>query len=1312
MRRKSAAHVPNDYELEAKLGALERSHTERTRLRREVRWRRQRSVLLVIAVFAVLFVLAAPSIVSHSPLAHSFLEQAGADAGWQIEAESVQMGWITPLRLTGVRLRGETAGTTIAVHECQTTVTLRDLWSGRPQEGRFGQVTLRGVEVAAEVDDQWSSIEADLAKLLSDETDEPSIAWAGAVTVQDLLVQMTDRPSGQTWTVSQSHGGVQWTAGETTSDFAGVLTQPGGGDGSIQGSWRCGNSDVDTAQSIDVQADSLPLSILALVQRRFPDSELPAQLTGDASGNMSVRIDPAGFPAVTLDQVQLRNLAAVHPQTRQRLWHNDLATLRGDLTWREGRVIARRLSAGTDFGELSMDGSFQDTLTIAGASTNPLSWLDQVDASAYVRLDLAQFQQAFPDALPLRPGTRLRNGRVELRIEPINETATRGGTPMRRRRLVVHSDVIEADTGGSSPSEQTSVRIAPIDLLAVVASDRARLVAEQFRLDSPFGSVEGQGELQRGAARWKLDFDKLSRQIRPLIRESAFEMEGAVAGQLQWDASLASGRPLPDGRTLGPWRLRGDAEASRLVLRLGDHPPLRQASLKVDVDVSGQLASAPFGSGQRPSLEELSSGQLTANGDGVRAEVVLAEAVDRLDATTELPLRVRCQGQLRSLIDILGPWVPASMRSTRGGFEVAARVDMTGDQRLQLNALDGQLTGLGLVIDQKRYTQELVKLHFDGRADWPTGDVVIRSLSVAGDAASAAAQGEWIGGVADVEVAWKAKLDRLQASGRPQMAETDAGRKLSANGPWRGDSVRPVNFTATDEPVDPQWKWEGDLEGRCVLTGDRATLLVETHATGEGVGWKERVNQTDLRSYQAVFGSDPRDMRSRSGNRSAPGETTRWVWFEPKLDIDGTIRCNLTQSRYQAEPIRLSSEWGATTLTGEAVWTQSLTNVRLKGRSRLNMAKVARRLSDLSGTPIVAEGQHDSPIEIQYARGVNDTSAFTIISSIGWETVDTAGMLFGPAEVPLRMTESVVTVQPSVVPVLGPSRLTPRMIGPMVAPLGYGDASTASGPSAGPNGRDRGEIRLAGKVHYRPAVWIELEPGEIARHVRVTPDMTDQWLKYLAPIAADAARIEGTFSAELQEAVVSIDDPRQTRMQGRLDIQEVRMNAGPLADQMIASARQLQALAAIGRPVQPPRSGRTLVTLPAQMVEFQVSDGVVRHRALRMEVDRAQVVTSGEVALDGRLNLTAQVPLDAAWLGADLRGLAGQKLTLPIDGTLSRPSLDSAGVRRVVADLGTRAAEEAAGNFLQQQLGRGQQQLEDSLNKGIERLGIEKLFGR
>ena len=81
-------------------------------------------------------------------------------------------------------------------------------------------------------------------------------------------------------------------------------------------------------------------------------------------------------------------------------------------------------------------------------------------------------------------------------------------------------------------------------------------------------------------------------------------------------------------------------------------------------------------------------------------------------------------------------------------------------------------------------------------------------------------------------------------------------------------------------------------------------------------------------------------------------------------------------------------------------------------------------------------------------------------------------------------------------------------------------------------------------------------------------------------------------------------------------------------------------------------------------------------------------------------NITRKIGLS---LGADIcwpicfeELLKKLDLNLPIDGTLSQPSLDSSGVRQVVAELGTQAVQQTAENYLQKQLGKG----------------IDKLFGR
>jgi hypothetical protein len=156
------------------------------------------------------------------------------------------------------------------------------------------------------------------------------------------------------------------------------------------------------------------------------------------------------------------------------------------------------------------------------------------------------------------------------------------------------------------------------------------------------------------------------------------------------------------------------------------------------------------------------------------------------------------------------------------------------------------------------------------------------------------------------------------------------------------------------------------------------------------------------------------------------------------------------------------------------------------------------------------------------------------------------------------------------------------------------------------------------------------------------------------------------------------------------------MTAGPLANKILSGVNSLRSLiqTVSTQPSQP--MDQTLISMPAQTVGFAVDHGIVSHDRLFFEVDRAQVVTSGRVAFDGRLDIVAQVPLDARWLGSDLQQLAGQTVTLPITGTLSRPSLDSSGVRQVATQLGVQAAQSTAENYLQKQLNRG----------------FDKIFGR
>ncbi len=710
--------------------------------------------------------------------------------------------------------------------------------------------------------------------------------------------------------------------------------------------------------------------------------------------------------------------------------------------------------------------------------------------------------------------------------------------------------------------------------------------------------------------------------LRPIIQISETTMAGAARGKIEWNASADN-----------VWRLSGSGNASNLLITLPSGQSLKRPSMRGEIEAVGRWG------GQ--SLEELTRAEVTLASSGLDLQAELVQPVRRPSATVPMPIRVRGNGRLETLAEAVGPWLPPDLHSFAGGFVLNANADVS-TQKSQLTNLAIELTEPRIAHQERYFSQPSIKIHFDGDYQWPSHDLQARSFTVLGDAFSVAAKGEANADQVDLHIKWRAKLERIQGSVRKRIAA-------------RPTTVQQVSYQTGSSLQSEDWLVRGDCEGAFILTTRDRLLDVDVKATATDIAVIQPPQASD--AFQTV-GPMPRpSVASRSTQTSG----SRVVWSEPNLKLDGLIRYDDSTGQVLANAMQVAGDWFATTLSGSVIWNESAGDIQLHGPARLKMNEVANRLSSLAGMQIHAEGIHESPLDIRARRQPDGHVALAVRSQVGWEAGEVAGVAFGPASIPVLLSETSVNISPAKIPV------------------------------------GQGHLNLAGQVHYRPgSPWMRLDRGVVAESVRLTPEMTDRWLKYLAPLAADTARIDGTIGAEIDDAVIVFDQPEQSRVTGRLHVGGVQMAAGPLANQILGGVDQLKSLArAVStQPSQP--TNRTLITMPPQTVDFAVDHGVVSHERLFFEVDRAQVVTSGRVSFDGRLDMIAQVPLDARWLGSDLQGLAGQPVTLPIDGTLSRPSLDSSGVRQVVSQLAVEAAQSTAENYLQQQLNRG----------------IDRIFGR
>ncbi|MGI9470343.1 MAG: hypothetical protein ACR2NZ_02345 [Rubripirellula sp.] len=1192
----------------------ERSQRHQTHRRREDRSKRRNAFLLGGVGLLLAFALGAPSLVSHSSIGRSLLVKNLSQHGLEADVESVRIGWVTPLRVTGLKINGA-SGSQLAVSELDLDLTAADLIG---LSSDLGQINLRGVAVACTISEGKCDLEQDFQSLLAPSSDESSTT--ASVKLQDISVAVEDAATGDVWQLTQSSAEIAIAPTQTNAIFAGVLSEPSGDGGSMQGSidivQATGSSEPPTTQwNLDITCESLPLSVISLVRQRFPDvtTSIPRKVHGDATGTVHLAGGAEGTIEAVVQRLEVRDLNASDPGSR--VWRNSLATLDGTLVLEGDRVIGRQLNAATDFASATIDGTFSRTFSLVGTHDNPLRWLEAIDGTATAEIDLAAFERSLPGVLPLRDEAQLVSGSAIARVVSVPTGNT------QKSELNISSASLLARSRGRE------FVIDPIKLTATVSSENGHLRADKFEWKSQFGSAVGQGDLRSGNADIEIDFGRLTSMLQPIFNLSGTGISGAAQGNVAWDASEND-----------LWRLTGSGQATDLVVVLSNGRALKRPAVNGSIVAEGRWGEQ--------TLDELSRASVRIASRGLAVDAELTDTVRQPSFKQPLPFHIHSTGRIESLAELLAPWLPVEVHDSSGGFE--ANADATiGASATQLTSAGLELTQPKVAYRDRYFQQPVIKIHFDGNYQWPTHALRARSITVSGDAFSLAAKGNASADKTELDVKWRAKLERIQGSVHERMATNTTIRQVG---------YRPGQPLTGQSAQTESWLLMGDCEGDIKIRTRENLIDINLDTTGTNLAMVQPAKASA--AFQTV-GPMPNRTGGARSNHSAAATP---IWSEPNLKINGQVTYDPNSGGLTAQQMQVAGDWFATTLNGSVAWNETSRDIRLNGPSRLKMDEVAHRLSSLAGMDIQATGIQSTPLRIHVLGKPDGQIGLDVLANLGWETAEVAGLRFGPATIPVRLTETSVEIAQSRVPV------------------------------------SQGHVNFAGQVNYRPGpLWMRLDPGASAESIRITPDMTSRWLKYLAPLAADATRTEGTLGAQLDEAVIVFDRPDQSHVTGRLNIGGVQMNAGPLATQIIQGVDQLKALSSgLTGQATAQQPTTNLVSMPVQQVDFSVAQGIVSHERLYFEIDRAQIVTSGRVRLDGRLNMIAQVPLDARWLGSELQGLAGQVVTLPIDGTISRPSLDSRGVQAVAAQLGVQAVQSSAENYIQQQLNKS----------------IDKLFGR
>jgi len=374
---------------------------------------------------------------------------------------------------------------------------------------------------------------------------------------------------------------------------------------------------------------------------------------------------------------------------------------------------------------------------------------------------------------------------------------------------------------------------------------------------------------------------------------------------------------------------------------------------------------------------------------------------------------------------------------------------------------------------------------------------------------------------------------------------------------------------------------------------------------------------------------------------------------EPHVRLVGQGNYQRASGLLVVEKAELTSTTLGAVGGGQYVSHDAASLVEVNGKIQYDLEKVSALMRSYLGDGIYAAGRGVSPVAY---RGPTTWSAGQGTVALGWQGANLYGFEIGPGELQAALAHGALQLRP----------LDLRV--------------------------SEGRVRLATELRLADdPMTLVVAPGRLADQIRINPRMCGHALQYIAPVLAGVTTAEGRFSVEFDACRIPLSAPSQGELRGRMIIHSVQIGPGPL----------VQELALVLGRASPAQLNRESV------IPFRLVDGRVWHENLELVFPDVTIRTYGSVGLDKTLAIMAEMPVPPKWIGNNPLGTAlkNQTLRLPINGTLTKPTID----RAVLNHFTQQFLHNAAGSIVQEQLNKHQDDIQRGLNKVNREL--DRLFG-
>jgi translocation and assembly module TamB len=1202
------------------------------------RWPRRLAVFLILVVVIVALL---PTLVAKTPLRNVILLAVLPKNSVQVAIGDASLGWFSPPSVSAIEVRDAAGRPLVAVESVQLS---RSPWSLATNWHELGEVVVTRPVVYVAARPDGSNVE-DVIHQLTATTGGPSsgearvesqVKVAVAVKVVDGTVLMQDVATGRGWRVASlnaqfdSHGpGVGQIAA------SGVVATEAPAAGVVNqvavvppGKFAVAiATDANGREQAQWQADSITLAAAEPWLRRFVSG---GELSGVLSGQGT-----AAWSTLAVGQGAMPQAAALP---------SDLVTA-GSL--RIDRLDASAAMLKGDRVRLaSVELPWRMASQAGGIYVEELELQSDVGRVA-VRgvVDPSLFSAATVVGVAIVPAidaAAQHNLEIRGELDLAKLAAMLPNALGIRNDVTINSGTIQLairnqpENGGQTLSGQIRT-----EKLAGTSGGKA--LSWDQPVVATFEVQRENGCLRLNSLKCDSDFLKIDAAgtTQQLTASAEFDLN-KLAAQLGQFVDLSSAQLGGTGTAHLDCRLADanqftaalNSELSQLRVALGSESPLSEPRLALKAEAAGVLDPMSY----RPA--RVAMARLTVDADSDQLEAQLAEPVDCTTAAPVWPLAIRVSGGIAHWLTLARPWIAMDPWQVDGQSQATADIRAASNMVEVANAkatvTNLHVTGVGWNIAEPR-----VELAADLHWNLATNEIASQSAQVVSSAVALATK--------DVHV-------KTGGAGPPQITGVAAFRADVARlASWQVPPTQPA-------PYQPQGMFTGSV--RVVQQADRITG--ELTAQGQNLV---------LAQWMAAGTGGP--------GRAAGYQT---IWQEPQVNIKGGATYDGTADQLAFQQLQVQSNTLQAAADGQIGKLTTLTDVNAAGTLNYDLAQITPLLRPYVGDGVQLGGRETARFQIAGRLGG--------ISDFGFRNADyqVPGVGVNPQSA-IRNPQSALHWS---------RRLQARFEVPWASanvyglPIGGGKIAAALGegtlridPLA--LAVAEGQLNAAPNVRLDPEpMLLTLPPGPVLTNVKISPEVSEAMLKYIAPVLAGATQSEGQFSLQLDGARVPLLDTKKTDASGQLTVHSVRVVPGPMAKQWVDLAQQIQSLVKRTDPAAAQGRQVTLLTIQDQQVNFKVADGRVYHQAMQFQIGDLTCSSEGSVGLDETVAITLRLAIPDKWVDGQplLAGFKGQQLAIPISGTLSRPQMDQRAVASLSKQLIQGAAQQAVGGEIDKALGK------------------------